>query len=233
MGDGIVTQRSSWRFDGTVPEKFDRHVERSIPGYSYGHELVVQHASSGLGKGGVIYELGCSTGVLTKKLADCVKPESTRIVGVDQVEDMLVKARARCGGYSNVTFEAADIVDYQFSSADLVVSYYTLQFVPQESRQSVVDKIASVLHPQGALILFEKIRFSDPDFDAEITGKYNAYKRAQGYTDAEIRSKAASLEGVLVPQTESENREMLKHAGFSNVNVIFSELCWQGYVAQI
>jgi tRNA (cmo5U34)-methyltransferase len=233
VGDGIIAPRSSWRFDGAVPERFDRHVSRSIPGYDDGHELVIQHSRDSLGHPGITYELGCSTGVLTEKLANASHPEGSRIIGIDQVEGMLGKARQRCKEHNNVFFERGDVVDYSYLPAALMVSYYTLQFIPVALRQGVVDRIARALQPEGAFILFEKICFSDPEKDREVTRKYYAYKRSRGYSDEEILSKAASLEGVLVPRTEQENRNMLKQSGFGHVETIFSELCWQGYVARL
>jgi tRNA (cmo5U34)-methyltransferase len=233
VGDGIVAPRSSWRFDGTVPDRFDQHVARSIPGYDIGHDLVIQHSRDSLGKPGITYELGCSTGVLTEKLGNASEPDISRIIGIDQVEGMLDKARQRCRGHSNVSFERGDVIDFPYLSATLMVSYYTLQFIPVELRQGVVDGIARALKPGASFILFEKICFSDPEKDRDVTGEYYAYKRSRGYTDEEITSKTASLEGVLVPRTEQENRHMLKQAGFAHVETIFSELCWQGYVARL
>ena len=233
VGDGIVAPRSSWRFDGTVPDRFDQHVSRSIPGYDDGHELVVKNSLDFLGNHGIIYELGCSTGVLTEKLAKASKSAVSRIIGIDQVDGMLGKARQRCKEHSNVSFEQGDIVNFPYLTAVLMVSYYTLQFVPVDLRQGMVDRVARTLQPGGAFILFEKICFSDPKIDREVTNEYYAYKRSRGYTDEEIISKAASLDGVLVPRTEQENRNMLKQSGFAHVETIFSELCWQGYVARL
>lgn len=234
VGDGIVSERSSWRFDGTVPERFDQHVSRSIPGYHNGHDLVIeviQNMPAEL-QGGLIYELGCSTGVLTEKIAQVSVNNTSSVIGIDQVEGMLEIARSRCSQYPNTDFYQGDLNDFDFTPASMMVSYYTLQFVPLAHRRDVIKSIYSALVPGGKLVLFEKICFADPEIDCRMNEAYADYKRQQGYTDAEIKSKALSLEGVLIPQTQQQNVEMLNDVGFQHIDIVFTELCWQGYIAQ-
>ncbi len=231
VGDGIVAQKSSWRFDGNVPERFDRHVSRSIPGYDQGHGLVVEIAKTLDAGDGLIYELGCSTGVLTEKIAEAVSDRSFCIKGIDQVDGMLEIARKRCDRFATTSFDLGDITDYHFHTASMVVSYYTLQFVPVSQRPGTVNAIYKALQENGKLVLFEKITFANQKRNQMVNEAYFEYKREQGYSEAEIRSKAGSLEGVLVPQTEDQNIQMLKAAGFKNVETMFAKLCWQGYLA--
>jgi tRNA (cmo5U34)-methyltransferase len=48
---------------------------------------------------------------------------------------------------------------------------------------------------------------------------HHEFKRAQGYSDLEIAQKRASLENVLVPDTESEHIERLLDAGFESARL--------------
>lgn len=232
VGDGITAQRSSWRFDGAVPGKFDSHVSRSIPGYEYGHDRVVEIATSMLSRHTVAYELGCSTGVLTEKLAACPQHENTKIVGIDPIAGMLDIASQRCKGFPNVSFVQGDALSFCYRPTLFVVSYYTLQFVPIVDRKAAIQRIFDSMEEGGVLILFEKIYFDDERENAKVNEQYVSFKRSQGYSDEEIRSKAESLEGVLVPQTEFENKKMLATAGFEDIKTIFSQMCWQGYIVR-
>ena len=38
----ITTERANWSFSGEVAKHFDDHVDKSVPGYHEGHELVVK-----------------------------------------------------------------------------------------------------------------------------------------------------------------------------------------------
>lgn len=232
VGDGICSQEGGWRFDGDVPARFDSHVAKSIPGYMAGHDIVIQAARPHLAKGGLCYELGCSTGTLTSKLAGCVSGKNIQIVGLDQISGMLEIARAKCAEYSNVFFEQADILTYPFLASRVIVSYYTIQFIPVIKRRPLIATIYDALESGGIFLVFEKICFADPVVQRRVTEEYYAFKKKQGFTEEEILSKAEALKGILKPQTEAQNAAMLRNAGFSSVDTIFSELCWQGYLAQ-
>ena len=232
VGDGISSQKRGWRFDGDVPKRFDLHVKKSIPGYVDGHDIVVQLAKPHLSQSGVCYELGCSTGTLTSKLASCSCPDMNSIIGLDQIDAMLEIAQEKCKEYSNVSFEQADILEYAFLPASVIVSYYTIQFIPPENRPGLVKKIYDAMEEGGVFILFEKIRFADAATDKRVTDEYYAFKKAQGFSEEEILLKAESLKDILTPQTEAENLQMLRAAGFSNIDIVFNQLCWQGYLAQ-
>ena len=183
-GDGIAVSAGNWSFDGAVPEVFDRHVSKSIPGYAAGHRLVMELARPILAEGGLCYELGCSTGTLTALLAACADPLKTKIIGLDQIDSMLGLAISGCAEYPHVRFERANVVDYAYSTARLIVSYYTLQFIPIPQRIALVDRIFSSLEPGGAFLLFEKTHYDDPVKDQALTQAYHAFKQSQGFSRA-------------------------------------------------
>jgi tRNA (cmo5U34)-methyltransferase len=230
-GDGIAAAAGAWRFDGIPAEVFERHITRSIPRYGEGHDLVVALTAPRVARGGRVYELGCSTGALTAKLAACAGPAVT-VVGVDQVAELLRHARQRCADWPQLSFEQADICDVAFAPARVIVSYYTLHFIPLAARAPLVARIRAALEPGGLFVLFEKVRDPDAARDRKLVAAYHAFKAAQGFSADEIRTKAAALEGILVPQTEQENTAMLRQAGFTHVAKVFEELCWQGYTAE-
>ncbi len=41
-GDNIALENAGWRFSGEMVETFDKHIARSIPWYSEGHDLICQ-----------------------------------------------------------------------------------------------------------------------------------------------------------------------------------------------
>ncbi len=230
-GDGLVVSPGAWQFDNAVPAVFDTHISKSIPGYAEGHELIVSLIRTKMQNSGRCYELGCSTGTLTAKMAACSDARRMVIVGIDRVAGMIARAEIRCSAFANVSFEIADIVKHDLLPSSVIVSYYTLHFTPVSTRMDTVRRIFRALQPGGLFLLFEKIRFSDPRLDWEMTEKYHQFKKSRGFSSEEIRSKAQALKGVLAPYTENENLTMLNHAGFGHVSIVFNELCWQGYLA--
>ena len=67
----------------------------------------------------------------------------------------------------------------------------------------------------------EKLIYDDKTLAAQMIEIYENYKQKQGYSAFEIAQKRKALENILIPFSETENRQMLKNAGFKIVEVIF------------
>jgi tRNA (cmo5U34)-methyltransferase len=115
--------------------------------------------------------------------------------------------------------------------ADMIVCYYTVQFVRPSVRQTLVDKLYNTLNWGGALLLFEKVRGSDARFQDILTTLYNDYKLRIGYSAEEIVSKTRSLKGVLEPFSKQGNIDMLERAGFVDIETVQKYLCFEGFLA--
>jgi tRNA (cmo5U34)-methyltransferase len=126
---------------------------------------------------------------------------------------------------------AEDALSMVMQPADLIVCYYTIQFVRPSVRQELIDKLYSTLNWGGALLLFEKVRGADARFQDILTTLYNDYKLRKGYTPEEIVSKTRSLKGVLEPFSTQGNIDMLKRAGFVDINTVQKYLCFEGFLA--
>lgn len=231
VGDDLQAQNANWSFGGGVGERFDAHVRRSIPLYQQGQELLTQAADFFLPNGSLVYELGCSTGTLLTRLAERNRHKQVRIVGVEREPVMLEQARAKCAGHPAIELVEGDILEVPLEPADVIVSYYTMQFVLPRVRQQLFDRIYQSLNWGGAFFLFEKVRGPDARFQDIQTALYNEYKSAQGYSAEEIMAKARSLKGVLEPFSTEGNLGMLRRAGFVDITTIFKYICFEGFLA--
>ena len=231
-GDGLKVKNAGWNFTGEVSKKFDEHVTKSVPFYSEGHDLVCQLSDYFIKENSICYELGCSTGTLIKKLADrnSQKP-GVRYVGIDIEPDMAALANTKSVSYSNVQIVTDDILQYELEEADLIVAYFTIQFVRPSERQRLFDKIYSSLKWGGAFLLFEKVRACDARFQDIMTNIYNEYKLNKGYTPDEIMGKSKSLKGILEPFSTQGNLEMLKRSGFVDFMTVMKYVCFEGFLA--
>ena len=68
------------------------------------------------------------------------------------------------------------ILSHTTLQTDMIVSYYTIQFIHPKHRQQLFDKIFKALNWGGALLLFEKTRASDARFQDINTAIYNEFK---------------------------------------------------------
>ena len=100
-----------------------------------------------------VLEVGCGTGVLTRRLAG--QPGVGSVVGVDTAESLLEKARELAAGSDDVRFEVADArsLPFEDGSFDVVVFDSTLSHVPEPGR--AVAEAFRVLGPGGKLAAFD------------------------------------------------------------------------------
>jgi len=232
VGDGITTMAGSWTFGGEVPAAFDSHVSRSVPAYADGQEMIADIAEQVVPHGGRIYDLGCSTGTLTALLAERLAPRRIELIGVDRERGMIERAEERCAHLPTVRFETASLQELTLEPADMVVSYYTLQFVPLRARAEIVARIHAALVPGGSFVLFEKVLASGARNQEMAIGAYSDWKRRQGFGDEEIAAKSRSIRGVLQPLSPAENEAMLLGAGFGEMMYVFRWVLFEGLIAR-
>ena len=230
-GSGIEATNAGWQFEN-IAEAFDEHVRQSVPLYDLGHDLVCQASDFFLPPDATAIELGTSTGALAKKFLDHHRDRTDiRYIAYDRVESMLAHARARCGTDTRIQFLSEDIVEAVFPRSNLVLSYYTLQFVHPRSRQAVFNKIFESLEWGGAALIFEKVRAPDARFQDIAAQLYHEFKLAQGFDEEEILNKQRSLKGVLEPFSTQGNLDLLERAGFVDIMTILKYVCFEGFLA--
>lgn len=231
VGDSITAENARWSFDG-ISEAFGDHVRRSVPLYEEGHDLACRLSDYFIGQNSVAYDIGTSTGVLARKIADWNKGKSgSLVIGIDPVASMIDQAVSLHGRRDDLRFVRGDALAYEFEKASLFTSYYTMQFVHPSQRQTLVDRLYERLHWGGALILFEKVRAPDARFQDYMTQIYHDFKLQNGYSEADVMAKSRSLKGVLEPFSTNGNLDLLKRAGFSDVMTVQKWVCFEGFLA--
>jgi len=233
-GDGLAAQNANWRFKGDVVSGFDAHITKSVPFYAAAQDLVVRTSDFFVGDGSLIYDLGTSTGALALKLAaHHAHRDGVRVVGIDQEADMVAAAEQKlaAAGLGNLEFVIDDIAHTPLAPCDLIVAFYTLQFIRPRIRQQVFDRIYQALNWGGALVLFEKVRAPDARFQDIATALYTDFKLEQGYSPDEIVGKTRSLKGVLEPFSTAGNMDLLGRAGFVDLMSIFKYVSFEGVLA--
>lgn len=237
-GDDIAMEPARWNFGGNVPEKFVAHAQRSIPYYDDCHELIARISDYFVSPQSTCYDLGASTGRLLTRLA-ARHPRGVRWIGIDCEAEMVREAQASLASVAagpdaargGVEFVEADICDYPFEPADLIIAYYTVQFIAPRRRQELITRLYGALNWGGALLLFEKVRGPDARFQDIAAALYTEMKLEHGYTAEEILAKSRSLKGVLEPFSTEGNRSLLERAGFVDIMTVFKYVCFEGFLA--
>jgi len=229
MDDGISKKKAQWDFSNGVSKTFVSHIKKSVPFYEEAHDLVCYLTDYFCHHKSTCYELGSSTGELIKKMAmhNSHKP-SVNWVGIDNEPEMIQASEKTCKGISNVSFLNEDVLTTQFETSDLIVAYYTVQFIPEKARQELINRIYQSLNWGGAFILFEKVRGPDARFQDILTGLYQDFKKRNGFSSDEILNKSESLRGVLNPFSTQGNLDLLTRAGFKDIMPVYKYMCFEG-----
>ncbi|RDX35630.1 carboxy-S-adenosyl-L-methionine synthase CmoA [Kangiella sp. HD9-110m-PIT-SAG07] len=229
-----LEQVGSFNFDQKVVEVFPDMIKRSVPGYTAIIDGIGQLAKKYVQPNTVIYDLGCSLGAATLSIREAVNDESCTIKALDNSSAMIERCRLIQSGYNfsmPVEVVEADINDVEFKNASFVVLNFTLQFLPREQRQTLLDKLYQGLNKGGVLVLSEKLTMGSTGLDANIIDIHHDFKKDNGYSDMEIAQKRAALENVLIPDTREQHYQRFENAGFSQYDTWFQHYNFASFIA--
>lgn len=248
-----------FEFNEEVVRVFDDMVSRSVPLYREVIACAANWTRAYYQPGTRIVDVGCSTGTFLELIGRFL-PQPATLVGIDNSEAMLEKAKEKLSvlGESHriellcrsavmpqtlnspqtlTSLEAGSPTPQRapesvYANSSVIVMNYTLQFLPLEERRQLIDEIYAGLVPGGLLFVSEKVRSSTPQFQETITHQYEGFKERNGYARTEIERKKEALEHVLVPLTYEQQSDMLRNAGFAQVDTLIKLHNFTTFVAR-
>lgn len=219
-----IEKLGDFTFDENVAEVFPDMIQRSVPGYSNIITAIGMLAERFVTPNSQVYDLGCSRGAATLSVRRNIKQANVKIIGVDNSQPMVERARQHLNAYHSeipVEILCDDIRNIRIENASMVILNFTLQFLPPEDRQAVLEKIYRGLNPGGLLVLSEKFRFEDETTNNLLIDLHHTFKRANGYSELEVSQKRAALENVMRIDSLNTHKVRLKNVGFSHVELWF------------
>ncbi|MGP4123421.1 MAG: carboxy-S-adenosyl-L-methionine synthase CmoA [Sodalis sp. (in: enterobacteria)] len=219
-----IDSLGDWTFDDRVAEVFPDMIQRSIPGYSNIISMIGMLAGRFARAGTQIYDLGCALGAATLAMQRNIDRADCLIIAVDNSPAMIARCRRHINAFhakTPIEIIQGDIRTVQIENASLVVLNFTLQFLATEQRQTLLNRIYQGLNPGGALVLSEKFSFQDPRIGLLLFDMHHDFKRANGYSELEIRQKRSMLENVMLTDTLEVHKQRLAEAGFGHAEIWF------------
>ena len=220
----------AWEFTADVANVFDDHVVAHLPHYAEFQESVAVLSDWLVPHGGIVADLGASTG-RTAEMIQRRSPHREIVFHLyDEQPRMNVRARERlkAAGAARFQTHTADVITEPLAhgGANLTLALFTLQFHAARDRARILDAARRAAAEDGALLLAEKIRPADPLW-AEVAAELTAeWKLAHGVTAEEVRAKARSIRGVLLPRRLADVEEELCCAGWARPEVLFRWHSW-------
>ena len=68
IGNKVYSNNSNWSFSGIIVNKFDKHINDSVPLYQEGHKIILNLSDYFIKNNSTVYDIGSSTGQLLKSL---------------------------------------------------------------------------------------------------------------------------------------------------------------------
>lgn len=188
-----------WTFKtADVASGFDRHVREQLPWYDLTTGVVAHFARHYIPEGGLVYDIGASTGNIGNAIRDTLESRSARLVAIDNAESM----RPLYKGPGEFQVSAAE--EFDFKPFDVAVLFLTLMFVRPAMRGELIRRLRENLRPGGAILIFDKC-VPGPGYVATVLSRLAlAGKVAAGVESSEIVAKEMSLAGVQRPIELSE-----------------------------
>jgi tRNA (cmo5U34)-methyltransferase len=230
VGSNIQLQQETWSFADSI-DHFDSHILQSVPHCQEQREYIAALSKFFLYPGSQAYEIGVSTGGLAQAVLTKMPERNFSYIGLDLESEMVEQAQARLHGDKRFQAIHTNASDYDFAPASLIISYYTLQFVPPDQRMTLLKRLYQALTPGGALILYEKTLAENAQLQDMLNQLYLDFKADHGLSADAILNKALALRGVSLPLTLAQNKSQLELAGFKTTELIYRTYCFAGFLA--
>jgi tRNA (cmo5U34)-methyltransferase len=185
---------SNWTFKSAeVAEGFDRHVREQLPWYDLTTGIVAHVARHYIPEGGLVYDIGASTGNIGRALSDTLEKRNANLVAIDNAPEM----SAIYQGPGEIV--TADALEFDYERFDFAVAFLALMFFPVTKRRSWVHSMTAKIKPGGAMLIFDKCSPGKGYASTVLSRLALAGKRASGVPADEIVEKELSLAGVQRP----------------------------------
>jgi tRNA (cmo5U34)-methyltransferase len=183
-----------WTFRSrAVAKHFDRHVRESLPWYDLATQAVEHFGRHYIPRGGVVYDIGASTGNIGLALQDTLAQRGAKFTAIEESREMA----DRYQGPPELV--VADAVTFDYQPFDFAVCFLVLMFLPVDTRAAFLRRLQALTKPGGALVIVDKVQMPAGYVGTAFSRLTLQQKLAVGARPDDILRKELSLAGYQRP----------------------------------
>ena len=208
-----------FKFDQQTVDVFVDMINRSVPGYGSLIRLLSTFGQY-VTPNSNVYDLGCSLGSASLSLLQGVDHQQFKMIAVDNSLAMIEAFNKVLNKHHIANLfccQHQDVLETDINNASVVMLNLTLQFIPPNKRDVLIDTIYQGLNKQGVLILTEKVMHPDEIIETKLQQQHEQFKLENGYSKLEISQKRQALENVMIVETIEKHKKRLQKAGFKSI----------------
>jgi tRNA (cmo5U34)-methyltransferase len=189
----------NWTFKSDqVAAGFDAHVREQLPWYEWATSAVAHICRHYVAEGGMVYDLGASTGNIGSALADTINARGAQLVAIDNAQHMVDR-------YTGPgTCICADAARFDFQPFDVAVCFLFLMFLPVAGRRELLARLRSAAKPGACIVIVDKCEPIGGYVGSVLSRLALAEKLRAGVHPEQIVRKELALAGVQRPVTVAE-----------------------------
>jgi tRNA (cmo5U34)-methyltransferase len=215
------------------PEAVRRYADgppRFVPGFADLHRMTRILLAEQTEQDARVLVLGAGGGLELKALAEA-EPR-WQFVGVDPACEMLKLAEHTLGPFNaRVQLQQGYIDDAPDGPFDAATCLLTLHFLDVDERRRTVSEIHRRLRP-GAPFVAAHSSFPQQDSQRpRWLSRYAAYAIASGADPAQANTARTAVEARLSLLSPEQDAEILREAGFRDVELFYAAFTWRGWIA--
>ena len=227
--DAIDVFQKGFR-DREAVAKYADEVKRFLPGTEALHRMTHVLLAERVPNAGKILVLGAGGGLELKAMAEAQLNWS--FVGVDPAQEMLDMAATNLGPMAaRAQLVQGYIYDTPAGPFDAATCLLILHFLDAAERRRTLEQVRSRLRPGAPLVAAHASFPQSPDQRARWLDRHTAYAIAAGADPTYANAARTAIEASKNLFTPEQDADILRAAGFRDVELFFAAFTWCGWVA--
>ena len=179
-----------------MAKHFNGHVREQLPWYDLATNAVAHFGRHYIPRGGVVYDIGASTGNIGLALKETLDQRAARFTAIEESREMADRYQGP------PALAVADAVTFDYQPFDFAVCFLVLMFLPVDTRATFLRRLQALTKPGGALVIVDKAQMPPGYVGTAFSRLALQQKLAVGARPDDILRKELSLAGYQRPVDE-------------------------------